>query len=347
MSFFKNLKNKVRQQVISGTPSFAADAYRPNYGTAQTVGFRNPERMARRVFDRKIRSLREKEQTPASNPVGAVFDRRDVAGSLAAGAIPTGQDILRIYTPFMFGMPETGARSFENARLLEAAGYPLMVGDKKLELPSVFTDREGRQYGNTTRPVITPVTTRKASDVQSARERMSPPLPRAPLPPIPERMPSPRPTPRFFGGGLRGIFAGLPRQMPMPMEEMPLGRPGFAEGEGVDINRIIADQGAREGISPAERKAQSIREFLGEAGKIISNRDAELYGMGILSFEDVMRRAESARQTNLANEQRRNAIADQRRTMSNMDRNLMQQEQMFFPQSESLDDILADLEKKN
>jgi len=202
---------------------------------------------------------------------------------------------------------------------------------------------------------------------------------------IPERMPSRRPTPRFFGGGLRNIFSRLPNQrvrermspplpraplpMPMPermpMERFPMMRPGFAEGEGVDINRIIADQGAREGISPAERKAQSLRKFLGETGRTVSNRDAELFGMGILSFEDVMRRAESARQTNLANEQRRNALADQGRTISNMDRNLMQQEQMFFPESRptdqrlnrmisagrgtasSLDDILEDLEKKN
>lgn len=200
---------------------------------------------------------------------------------------------------------------------------------------------------------------------------------------IPERMPSPRPTPRFFGGGLGNIFARLPQFMerfedqrvrermspplpraplPMPMpedmprERFPMMRPGFAEGEGVDINRIIADQAAREGISPAERKAQSLKNFLSESGRIISDRDADLYGMGILSFEDVMRRAESARQTDLANEQRRNAIADQGRTISNMDRNLMQQEQMFFPDSgrtisnmdmNSLDDILADLEKKN
>ena len=184
---------------------------------------------------------------------------------------------------------------------------------------------------------------------------------------IPERMPSPRPTPRFFGGGLGNIFARLPNQrarermspplprapLPMPMpedmprERFPMMRPGFAEGEGVDMNRIIADQAAREGISPAERKAQSLKNFLSESGRIISDRDADLYGMGILSFEDVMRRAESARQTNLANEQRRNALADQGRTISNMDRNLMQQEQMFFPQSESLDDILEDLEKKN
>ncbi len=54
---------------------------------------------------------------------------------------------------------------------------------------------------------------------------------------IPERMPSRRPTPRFFGGGLRNIFARLPNQrvrermspplpraplpMPMPTERMP------------------------------------------------------------------------------------------------------------------------------
>ena len=169
-------------------------------------------------------------------------------------------------------------------------------------------------------------------------------------------------------------------------ESMDINRPGFAEGEDVDINRIIAEQGARESISPAERKAQSIKNFLLESNRIISDRDAELYGMGLLSFEDVMRKAESARQTDLANEQRRNAIADQGRTLSMMDRNLMQQEQMFFPKEEksfrdfqrafkgtrlgdvlsylpdqmqvadymnykreqgSLDDLLDDLEKKN
>ena len=49
-------------------------------------------------------------------------------------------------------------------------------------------------------------------------------------------------------------------------------------------------------------------------------------------------------------------LGDSGRTISNMDRNLMQQEQMFFPDSgrtisdvdrNSLDDILQDLEKKN
>ena len=139
----------------------------------------------------------------------------------------------------------------------------------------------------------------------------------------------------------------MPMPEKMPMERFPMMRPGFAEGEDVDMNMIIAEQAAREGISPAERRTQSIKNFIKESNRIISDRDAELFGMGVLSFEDVMRRAESARQTNLANEQRQNAIANQGRTISNMDRNLMQQEQMFFPQSDSLDDILEDLEKKN
>jgi len=221
---------------------------------------------------------------------------------------------------------------------------------------------------------------------------------------IPERMPSPRPTPRFFGGGLRSIFAGLPQFMerfedqrvrermspplpraplPMPMpedmprERFPMMRPRFAEGEDVDINEIletqslrdemlntksgffefeepfntrnisdtnmlIAEQGAREGISPAEMATQRIKQFLADSGRTVSNRDAELYGMGMLTLEDIMQRAEPV--TN---------------------RNLMQQEQMFFPESKptdqrlnrmlsagrgtasSLDDILEDLEKKN
>ena len=159
---------------------------------------------------------------------------------------------------------------------------------------------------------------------------------------MPERMPSRRPTPRFFGGGLGSIFARLPRQRvrermspPLPRAPLPIPqdmlrdpfmfmRPRFAEGEGVDINRIIADQGAREGISPSEMATQRIKQFLADSGRTVSNRDAELFGMGMLTLEDIMQRAEPV--TN---------------------RNLMQQEQMFFPESESLDQILEDLEKKN
>ncbi len=55
-------------QVISSTPSFAADAYRPNYGTAQTVGFTNPEGMADAVYNRKLASPRD-GRTTSSTPL--------------------------------------------------------------------------------------------------------------------------------------------------------------------------------------------------------------------------------------------------------------------------------------
>ena len=197
--------------------------------------------------------------------------------------------------------------------------------------------------------------------------RMPRNMPKPPMPPMPmpERMPMERP----------GFAAGTPdglskkeilkaqelrdkmlesrddfrrrsdmRRMKVPSAFMDLPSRDFMIS---DIDRMIAEQAAREGISPAERRSQGIKNFLLESGRIISDRDADLYGMGVISFEDVMRKADSARQTDLANEQRQNAIANQGRTISNMDRNLMQQEQMFFPQSESLDDILEDLEKKN
>ena len=41
--------------VLSSTPSFAAGAYRPDYAAAS--GFKNPERLADKLFDRKIESL--------------------------------------------------------------------------------------------------------------------------------------------------------------------------------------------------------------------------------------------------------------------------------------------------
>jgi len=160
---------------------------------------------------------------------------------------------------------------------------------------------------------------------------------------MPERrMPQQGPSNRFFGRGLGSIFSRLPNQrarqgmspplpraplpMPqdMPRERFPMMRPGFAAGEEVDTNMLIAEQGAREGISPPEMAAQRMREFLGETGRTVSDRDIELFSVGMLTLEDIIDRAEPV--TN---------------------RNLMQQEQMFFPQSESLDDILADLEKKN
>jgi len=299
MAFFKNLKNRARglEKRIQG-PMIPMPAPIPQEMSLPSIkpGF----------LDKRISSALPERPSPIPQEM-----------SLNPISIPSFKLEKRIsdeLPPMMRGGAEFGPPSLKNILRNQAPGTVL---DLETGLPPARLPEITRNIGN--------------------RPRRLPQI-------IPERMPSPRPTPRFFGGGLRNIFARLPDQrvrermspplprapipMPMPermpMERFPMMRPGFAEGEGVDINRIIADQGAREGISPAERKAQSIREFLGETGRTVSNRDAELYGMGVLSFEDIMERAGPV--TN---------------------RNLMQQEQMFFPQSESLDDILADLEKKN
>ena len=76
-----------------------------------------------------------------TEPVASTFDVKDVAGSLAAGLVPTKSDILRVYTPYIFGSPRADgtfrpkvSESYENAKLLEAAGYPQMVEGKILPL---------------------------------------------------------------------------------------------------------------------------------------------------------------------------------------------------------------------
>ena len=182
-----------------------------------------------------------------------------------------------------------------------------------------------------------------------------------------DRMPSGRPTPRFFGGGLGSILERifgqleredelrrLPFREDMPMERFPMMRPQFAAGEEVDMNimkqqflrkkmlesrddfrrqsdmrrmgvpsafidppdrdRMIADQAAREGISPAEQRMMMIQKTAADMGRTISDRDAQLFGMGEISFEEAMSRARPA------------VDMDQ----VAMERNMMQQEQLGF-----------------
>ena len=126
-----------------------------------------------------------------------------------------------------------------------------------------------------------------------------------PLPQIiPERMPSRRPTPRFFGGGLGSILERifgqleredelrrLPFREDMPMERFPMMRPQFAAGDEVDMDMMIADQAAREGISPAEQRMMMIQQTAADMGRTISDRDAQLFGIGEISFEEAMSRS--------------------------------------------------------
>ena len=142
-----------------------------------------------------------------------------------------------------------------------------------------------------------------------------------------DRMPS-----RFTVGGLGSILEKifgqleredelrrLPFREDMPMERFPMMRPRFAAGDEVDMDMMMADQAARQGISPAEQRMMMIQKTAADMGRTVSDRDAQLFGMGEISFEEAMSRA--------------------RPSMDRVsgERNLMQQEQMFFPQGDSFD----------
>ena len=95
-----------------------------------------------------------------------------------------------------------------------------------------------------------------------------------------------------------------------PIDEIPL---KFAEGDVVqgigslmggaavggagraisDMDRMMADQGARQGISPVEQRMQMLQQTLEQSGRTISDEDASLFAMGEISFEDAMGRATS------------------------------------------------------
>jgi len=152
---------------------------------------------------------------------------------------------------------------------------------------------------------------------------------------MPERMPSRKPIPNFpnfFGPAIPNNMMAEPSLpmnfMPqdMPMERFPMMRPGFAEGEEVNIDMMMADQAARQGMSPAEQRMMMIQKTAADMGRTISDRDAQLFGMGEISFTEAMSRA--------------------RPSMDRVsgERNLMQQEQMFFPNQNSLGRELAKLQ---
>ena len=64
--------------------------------------------------------------TLAADPVAPVFDRSDVAGSLAAGLVPTQADLVDLYTPYILGS-KNPQKTFADIKALEEAGYPLMI----------------------------------------------------------------------------------------------------------------------------------------------------------------------------------------------------------------------------
>ena len=124
-----------------------------------------------------------------------------------------------------------------------------------------------------------------------------------------------------------------------PLDEVPL---QFAEGDVVNaglgsligesgrtisnMDRMMAEQAARQGMSPAEQRMIMIQKTAADMGRTISDRDAQLFGMGEISFTEAMSRAKPSMDR------------------VSGERNLMQQEQMFFPTQNSLGRQLAKLQ---
>ena len=87
-----------------------------------------------------------------------------------------------------------------------------------------------------------------------------------------------------------------------------------------DVDRMIAEQAARESISPVEQRIQMLQQTANDMGRTISDRDAQLFGMGEISFEEAMDRTRAA--------------VDMGQVT--MERNLMQQEQLGFAEGDEV-----------
>ena len=58
-----------------------------------------------------------------------------------------------------------------------------------------------------------------------------------------------------------------------------------------DMNMMMANQAARQGISAPEQRAEMIKKTAMDMGKMISDEDANAFGVGSMSFEDAMSKA--------------------------------------------------------
>jgi len=81
-----------------------------------------------------------------------------------------------------------------------------------------------------------------------------------------------------------------------------------------NMDMMMADQAARQGMSPAEQRMMMIQKTAADMGRTISDDDAKAFGMGIISFEEAMNRAMP--------------MVDMGQVA--MERNMMQQEQLGF-----------------
>ena len=98
-----------------------------------------------------------------------------------------------------------------------------------------------------------------------------------------------------------------------------------------NMDMMMADQAARQGISPAEQRMIMLQKTVADMGRTISDNDAKAFGMGMISFEEAMSRA----------------IPMVNMGQVAMERNLMQQEQLGFAAGDEVNIPLSDYDMKS
>ena len=95
----------------------------------------------------------------------------------------------------------------------------------------------------------------------------------------------------------------------------------LSTGGIADLDMMIANQGARKGISAVEQRANMIKKTLAQSGRIISEEDANMFGVGEISFEEAINKS----------------IPSVDMDMIKAERNEMQQQQLGFAEGGDVD----------
>jgi hypothetical protein len=81
-----------------------------------------------------------------------------------------------------------------------------------------------------------------------------------------------------------------------------------------DMNMMMANQAARQGISVPEQRMKMLQETLSDSGRTLSNEDLRLFGLGEMSFQDAMGKASAM-----------DMIGDTKGAISNRDMQMFEQ----------------------
>ena len=145
--------------------------------------------------------------------------------------------------------------------------------------------------------------------------------------------------------------------------EIPRGIKSLVDKSGrtvSDMDSRIANLASARGVAPAEQRMMLIQKTAADMGRNISDRDAQLFGMGEISFEEAMSRAMPASdrlekmmmggQGRAVSDMDRDRVKidipkalDQMREEDIQERNLMQQQQLGFAKGgEAFPDLTGD-----